>query len=147
METTLRKLFAVVALACMATVSYAAELPEIEVWKDPNCGCCSKWVSHLRESGFRVTAHDTASVATVRAKLGMPQRYAACHSARVGKYVVEGHVPADDIKRLLAAQPDAIGLSVPGMPMGSPGMEGPYSEPYQTLLVDRSGGASVFENH
>lgn len=143
----MRKLFALVALAGIVNVSLAAGLPEIEVWKDPNCGCCSKWISHLRKSGFPVTAHETASVGAVRAKLGMPHQYAACHSARVGKYVVEGHVPASDIKRLLADQPDAIGIAVPGMPMGSPGMEGPYSDPYQTLLVDRSGDASVFANH
>jgi len=147
METLLRNLFAIVVLACAVTVSSAAGLPEIEVWKDPNCGCCSKWISHLRNAGFQVTAHDTSSVATAREKLGMPHRYAACHSARVGGYAIEGHVPASDIKRLLADQPEAIGLSVPGMPMGSPGMEGPESEPFQTLLVDRSGDASVFANH
>ena len=147
MDILMRKLFAVVVLACVVTASVAADLPEIEVWKDPNCGCCSKWVSHLRASGFRVKAYDTASVASVREKFGMPQRYAACHSARVGNYVIEGHVPASDIKRLLQEQPEAIGLSVPGMPIGSPGLEGPYSEPYQTLLVDRSGNASVFANH
>lgn len=147
MEMLVRKLFVLVVLACAVSVSVAGDLPEIEVWKDPSCGCCSKWISHLRSSGFQVKAYDTASVASVREKLGMPRRYAACHSARVGKYVVEGHVPASDIKRLLKDQPDAIGISVPGMPMGSPGMEGPYSEPYQTLLVDRNGNASVFANH
>jgi hypothetical protein len=143
----MRTLLAVVALLCAITASLAADLPEIEVWKDPNCGCCFKWIAHLRESGFRVSAHDTASVNTARATLGMPHRYAACHSARVGQYVVEGHVPASDIKRLLKDQPEAIGLAVPGMPMGSPGMEGPYSEPFRTMLVDRSGDASVFANH
>ena len=147
LETHLRNLFAFVALACAVTVSSAAGLPEIEVWKDPDCGCCSKWVGHLRESGFPVIAHDTASVAGVRVELGMPQRYAACHSARVGSYVIEGHVPASDIKRLLTERPVALGVAVPGMPLGSPGMEGPYSESYQTLLVDQSGDASVFANH
>ena len=143
----MRSLFAIAVLLCAATFSFAAELPKVEVWKDPNCGCCSKWIAHMRESGFRVTAHDTANVNAVRAKLGMPNRYGACHTARVGDYLVEGHVPASDIKRLLRQQPEAIGIAVPGMPMGSPGMEGPYSEPYQTLLVDKSGNASVFSNH
>ncbi|MGD8475728.1 MAG: DUF411 domain-containing protein [Burkholderiales bacterium] len=145
-EMLMRKLIGAAALA-VASVAYAAGLPEIEVWKDPNCGCCSKWISHLRASGFRVTAYNTANVANAREKLGMPHRYAACHTARVGDYIVEGHVPASDIKRLLKDQPEAIGLSVPGMPMGSPGMEGPYSEPYQTLLVDQDGNTSVFANH
>jgi len=147
MGAFMRILFVTAALLFAASVSFASDLPQIEVWKDPNCGCCSKWIAHLRESGFRVNAHDTASVNTARAKLGMPHRYGACHTARVGQYVVEGHVPASDIKRLLKQQPEAIGLAVPGMPMGSPGMEGPYSEPYQTLLVDQSGNASVFSNH
>ena len=143
----MRIVFAIAALLCAAAISFANELPQIEVWKDPNCGCCSKWISHLREAGFRVTAHDAASVNAARAKLGMPHRYGACHTARVGDYLVEGHVPASDIKRLLKQQPVAIGIAVPGMPAGSPGMEGPYSEPYQTLLVDQSGDASVFSNH
>ena len=143
----MRSLFAIAALLFAATSSFANELTQIEVWKDPNCGCCSKWISHLRESGFRVIAHETNNVNAVRAKLGMPHRYGACHTARVGDYLIEGHVPASDIKRLLKQQPEAIGIAVPGMPMGSPGMEGHYSEPYQTLLVDQSGNASVFSNH
>ena len=143
----MRNLFAIVTLLCAATVAFANELPQIEVWKDPNCGCCSKWIDHLRESGFRVNAHHTANVNAARAKLGMPHRYGACHTARVGQYVVEGHVPASDIKRLLKQQPEALGIAVPGMPMGSPGMEGPYSESYQTLLVDQSGNATVFSSH
>ena len=125
----------------------AAGLPEVEVWKDPNCGCCVKWIGHLQQAGFEVVANDVRRVDTVRAKLGMPQQYASCHTAKVGGYVIEGHVPAEDVKRLLDERPKAKGLAVPGMPMGSPGMEGPYSEPYQTLLVGPEGDAKVFAEH
>lgn len=125
----------------------AAGLPEVEVWKDPNCGCCNKWITHLREAGFTVKTHNVRDTAAAREKLGMPHRYGACHSAKAGRYVVEGHVPAGDIKRLLQQQPDAIGIAVPGMPLGSPGMEYSKPEPYQTLLIDKSGKASVFAEH
>ena len=125
----------------------AAGLPEIEVWKSPSCGCCAKWIEHLRQAGFDVVAHDNARVDADRAELGMPNRYASCHSAKVGDYVIEGHVPADDIKRLLKERPMAKGLAVPGMPVGSPGMEGPYSEPYKTLLIGPGGNAGVFAEH
>lgn len=125
----------------------AAGLPEVEVWKDPNCGCCTAWIAHLRDAGFTVSAHNVRGTAAAREKLGMPQRYGACHTAKVGRYVVEGHVPASDIKRLLEQNPDAVGLAVPGMPAGSPGMEGPPPQRYQTLLIDRSGQATVFAEH
>ena len=92
-------------------------------------------------------AHETRQLDDVRASLGMPDRYAACHSARVAGYAIEGHVPVADIKRLLTEKPKAIGLAVPGMPMGSPGMEGPYSTPFQTLLIDGAGQAGVFAEH
>ncbi len=130
-----------------AGVVQAAGLPEIQVWKNPNCGCCVKWIDHLREAGFEVVAHDTGRVDAVRAKLGMPERYASCHSATVDGYAIEGHVPAADIKRLIEERPMAKGLAVPGMPVGSPGMEGPYSEPYQTLLIGPGGNAKVFAEH
>ena len=147
MHSILRTFLLMIVSALTVATATAAGLPEIEVWKDPNCGCCTKWIDHLRQAGFDVTAHETARVDDARGKLGMPTRYAACHSARVGGYVIEGHVPASDVKRLLEEQPDAIGLAVPGMPMGSPGMEGPRSEPYQTLLIGRGGKASVFAEH
>ena len=129
------------------TSAMAEGLPEVEVWKDPNCGCCTKWIAHMRAAGFDVTAHDVGDINAARAQLGMPHRYASCHSARIGNYVIEGHVPADDIKRILEARPMAKGLAVPGMPMGSPGMEGPHSEPYQTLLIGPGGKARVFAEH
>ena len=147
MDSMLRTFVLMIISALTVATSTAAGLPEIEVWKDPNCGCCTKWIDHMRQAGFDVNAHDTARVDAARAKLEMPTRYAACHTARVGGYVIEGHVPAADVKRLLEERPEAIGLAVPGMPMGSPGMEGPHSEPYQTLLIGRSGKASVFAEH
>ena len=147
MDIAMRTFIGLIAFALSIAPSVAQSLPEVEVWKDPNCGCCSKWITHLREAGFDVIAHDTGSVGAVRAKLGMPNRYASCHSARIGDYVIEGHVPASDIKRLLEERPLAKGLAVPGMPMGSPGMEGPRSEAYQTLLVGPGGKAKVFANH
>jgi len=147
MTSNLRAFLVLIALLFSATSSAADGLPRIEVWKDPNCGCCSKWIAHLQQAGFPVVAHDTAQVAAARDRLGMPQRYAACHTARVDGYVIEGHVPASDIKRLLGERPTATGLAVPGMPVGSPGMEASYSEPYQTLLIDNAGNPSVFSEH
>ena len=148
MEAILRNLLIALTLAVFpAGFAQADGLPEIEVWKNPSCGCCGKWIEHLRRAGFDVVAHDTARVDAARAKLGMPNRYASCHSAKVSDYVIEGHVPADDIKRLLEEQPMAKGLAVPGMPVGSPGMEGPYSEHYQTLLIGPGGKAGVFAEH
>ena len=143
----MRTLFAVIFLCWTSISPLAAGLPEVEVWKDPNCGCCSKWITHLRQAGFPVVAYDTSRVDIAREKLGMPRRYGACHSARVDGYAIEGHVPASDIKRLLEEKPLAVGLAVPGMPLGSPGMEASHSEPYQTLLIGNGGDARVFAEH
>ncbi len=123
----------------------AAEI--VEVYKSPYCGCCTKWIAHLQQAGFAVRAHDVADVAQERQKLGMPGRFAACHSARVGNYAIEGHVPAADIRRLLQEQPQATGLAVPSMPPGSPGMEGAYAVPYETLLVQGDGSYRIFARH
>ncbi len=120
--------------------------PAVEVWKDPNCGCCREWIAHLEREGFSVVAHDTGNVAA-RRRLGMPSQYGSCHTATVGGYVIEGHVPAEDIRRLLSRRPDALGLAVPGMPVGSPGMDGAIyggrRDPYDVLLVRRDGTAVV----
>lgn len=126
----------------------AADTTTVTVYKSPTCGCCAKWVDHMRASGFRVVVHDTADVASVRARHGVSGLLAACHTALVGGYVVEGHVPAADVRRLLRERPDVAGLAVPGMPMGAPGMEGPYrSDRYQVLAFDRDGGGGVFARH
>ena len=113
--------------------AFAAEA-DIVVHKDPNCGCCSGWVQHLRAAGYSVDARDTTDLASVKQQYGVPPELASCHTAIVGGYVVEGHVPAAAIRRLLAERPDAKGLAVPGMPVGSPGMEGGTPQPYAVIL-------------
>ncbi len=131
----------------MARQALAAGLPEVAVTKDPNCGCCEKWVAHMREAGFAVTVSQ-GPVNPVKARLGVPRDLASCHTAQVGGYVIEGHVPAGAIKRLLAAKPKGIGLAVPGMPIGSPGMEIEGKEPdtYEVVLFG-AGGRSTFARY
>ena len=130
-----------------AATAFAEGAPEVEVFKSASCGCCGAWVEHMRQHGFQVIAHDVGDVPAERKKLGMPDRLGSCHSAKVGGYVIEGHVPAADIRRLLKEKPTALGLAVPSMPPGSPGMEGPRSIPYDTLLVARDGTTRVFASH
>lgn len=126
----------------------APTLPPVTVYKSPTCGCCGAWVDHLKAAGFTVTVVEVDDTAPTRAQLGMPQSVASCHSASVGGYVVEGHVPAPEIKRLLVAKPAAVGLAVPGMPLGSPGMEvDDERQPYSVLLVQRNGRHSVFASY
>lgn len=144
----MKKLMIGFAMLCAATLSVQAMATEIvDVYKNPNCGCCGKWVEHMQKAGFNVRVHEVNDVAPMRAKFGMPEHYASCHTARVGGYVVEGHVPATDVKRLLKEKPKAIGLAVPGMPAGSPGMEGPPPTSYNTLLIQAGGGSKVFAKH
>ncbi|MDP4027666.1 MAG: DUF411 domain-containing protein [Gallionella sp.] len=122
-------------------------LPVVEVYKSAQCGCCKFWAEHLEKNGFKVNLHDVGDVPAARKKLGMPDRYGSCHTARVGQYLVEGHVPAADIKRLLKERPKAIGLAVPAMPPGSPGMESDDPVPYETLLIGKDGKDKVFARH
>ena len=128
----------------------AAPATAVEVWKDASCGCCHDWIAHMEQNGFRLTAHDTGNNA-VRARLGLAARYGSCHTALVGGYVLEGHVHADDVRRLLREKPEALGLAVPGMPVGSPGMDGAVyggrRDRYDTLLVLRDGTSRVFRSH
>lgn len=120
----------------------------IHVYKNPDCGCCGEWVRHLEAAGFAVQVTEVLDTAQTRKKLGMPDKFGSCHSATADGYLLEGHVPAAEIKRLLASRPKALGLAVPGMPAGSPGMEaGSRKDPFQVLLVDRSGGSSVFAQY
>ena len=123
----------------------AAEV--VDVYKSPTCGCCGKWVEHLKRAGFEVRTHEVGDVSAARAKLGMPERYGSCHTAKVGGYAIEGHVPAEDVRRLLAEKPKAIGIAVPGMPQGSPGMESPRPVSYETLLVQSDGNSRVYARH
>ena len=130
-----------------AATAFAQGAPKVEVFKSASCGCCGAWVEHMRQNGFHVTTHDVADVSAQRRKLGMPDRLGSCHSAKVGGYAIEGHVPAADIRRLLKEKPNALGLAVPSMPPGSPGMESSRPIPYDPLLVARDGTTRVFASH
>lgn len=116
----------------------------ITVYKSPTCGCCTAWEDHLRQHGFTVVSRPTEDIAAIKVQHGVPGHLASCHTAVVDGYLIEGHVPADLIVRLLEERPDVRGLAVPGMPMGSPGMEGPYSERYDVLTFDAAGRTSVY---
>lgn len=118
------------------------------LYKDPNCGCCTAWLEHMTRAGFKASVVETSDLAGVRKKLGVPEELASCHTAQVGRYVIEGHAPVEDVLRLLEERPKATGLAVPGMPLGSPGMEIPTGESdrYQTLLFG-GGKVSVFAQH
>jgi hypothetical protein len=150
-----RHLAALAAAACLPGWALAQSAPAqagalLQVWKDPNCGCCKDWIVHLKSNGFRTQAFDTGNSA-MRSRLGMPQKYGSCHTALVGGYVIEGHVPAREIQRLLKEKPQALGLSVPRMPVGSPGMDGPEyggrRDPYEVLLIGKDGSATVFQSY
>ena len=124
----------------------------VTVWKTPSCGCCKDWVSHLREEGFQVVTNDVSDTAPVRQKLRLPAKFGSCHTAQVGGYVVEGHVPAQDVKRLLREKPVAIGLAVPGMPVGSPGMEMKddmlgVRDAFDVVLVNADGSSRIFQSY
>lgn len=140
-----------VAAAGLPGVVHAQSLaPRIEVYKSPTCGCCSAWVEHMARAGFAVDAHDIDQDAlyALKARSGITPELASCHTALVDGYVVEGHVPAEDVARLLAERPEAIGLSVPGMPIGSPGMEmGNQRDVFDTLMVMGDGSTEVFQRH
>jgi hypothetical protein len=127
----------------------ATALPPVVVHKNESCGCCNEWVEHMRAAGFRVEVRNEDNLGPIKEQVGVPVGKGSCHTARVGGYFVEGHVPAADIKRLLAERPAARGLVLPGMPMGSPGMETPdgRSEPYTVELVGLDGGTAVFSRH
>ena len=127
-----------------------AQATTVQVWKDPNCGCCHLWVEHLQASGFKVEVRNVGNTAA-RKRLGMPESLGSCHTATVGGYVIEGHVPAADIHRLLKERPTALGLAVPGMPVGSPGMDGPEykgrKDAYDVLLVKKDGSTQSYQRY
>ena len=127
--------------------SAPADSTTVTVYQSPTCPCCKKWVTHMKEAGFNVVSIHRNDMNAVKQAHGVSSNLGSCHTATVGGYVVEGHVPAADVKRLLAERPAVVGLAVPGMPMGSPGMEGVYSEKYDVIAFDRSGGRSVFASH
>lgn len=138
------------AAASSAPAAWAATPPKVrvDVWKDAGCGCCQDWIAHIERHGFSAVLHDEGNAAA-RHRLGMPARLGSCHTARVEGYVIEGHVPAVEIHRLLKLRPVALGLAVPGMPVGSPGMDGPEykgrKDPFDVLLVQADGHARVWQ--
>lgn len=155
LPSALRRRRLVVAAVLFAAGAVRAARPAsatrlIEVWKSPSCGCCKDWIEHLRANGFEVKAYDSGN-SDPRRRFGMPRQYGSCHTALVAGYAIEGHVPAREIRRLLTERPQAVGLAVPAMPIGSPGMDGPEyggrRDPYDVLLVQRNGGASVYQSY
>ncbi len=140
MKKQLNKLFSrsILMIALTGTAICITAAPTVEVYKSPTCGCCSKWVDHLRDHGFTVNTHDIGNE-KARAEAGISSDLGSCHTATVNGYAIEGHVPADDIKRLLKERPRAVGLSVPDMPHGSPGMETGRIDPYNVLLIRKPG--------
>ncbi len=124
-----------------------ADLEPITVYKSPTCGCCSQWVRHLQDNGFEVEAIDQQNMNSIKSEAGITRQLASCHTAIISGYVIEGHVPAVDIKRLLKERPNVAGLTVPGMPMGSPGMEGSRQDSYDVLTFSRKGETTVFSRY
>lgn len=144
---------AALMLACAPGVVLAAAPAApiaVEVWKDPECGCCKDWVSHMEAAGFKVKVNDTGNNAA-RARLGVDKKHGSCHTALVGGYALEGHVPAREVRRLLSEKPLAVGLAVPGMPVGSPGMDGPAyggrKDSFDVLLLSKDGSSKVYQRY
>ena len=136
---------ALTAALCLPELLHAASAgTAMLVYKDPNCGCCHNWVDIMRAAGFEVATHDTGDMAAIKTRYKVGQSLASCHTALVGGYVVEGHVPADLIRKLLAEKPKVLGLAVPGMPMGSPGMEGGRKQAYEVFTFDAKGKTTVY---
>lgn len=143
-------LASVAALVAPAWAAAQAPSVHVEVWKSPTCGCCKDWITHMEKSGFRFTVHEVGNTA-MRQRMKVPMALGSCHTAVIGRYAIEGHVPARDVQRLLKEKPEAIGLTVPGMPVGSPGMDGPEyggrKDPYDVLLIAMDGSTRVFSSY
>jgi hypothetical protein len=135
------------ARATSPATTAAGPEPVLVVYKTPSCGCCKGWVQHMKDAGFTVEVNDLPDLSAVKREAKVPDELQACHTARIGGYVVEGHVPAADIRRLLAEHPAVTGIGTPGMPMGSPGMEGAYTDRYDVLTFGGSGKSTVFASH
>ena len=143
-----RRQFSLLALSTLGLPSLAfAAAPVIEVYKSESCGCCGAWVEHLKANGFATRVTNVENPSDYRERAGIPNELGSCHTGMVAGYALEGHVPAAEIKRLLLQKPKARGLAVPGMPLGSPGMEGPRKDPYDVFLVDRAGRATVYKHY
>lgn len=145
-RSLLAALLAAGAVLSMGTAVAAGD--EVLVYKNPSCGCCGKWIEHMQRNGFRVVARNVDDVAPIKARHRVPETLASCHTAVVGGYAVEGHVPAETVKRLLKERPaDVAGISAPGMPQGSPGMESPTPQRYDVVAFDGKGRSRVYARH
>ena len=144
-----RRMLTILAAAPLALGSMRAlsATPAVSMFKLNECGCCDLWAEHLRKNGFTVSVRAVPDLTPVRVKYGIPNIFGTCHTALVEGYAIEGHVPAADIHRLLRSKPKVAGLAVPGMPAGSPGMEGPRSEPYDVLTFERSGATQIYARY
>lgn len=150
----LMQAMAIITSPAIASGLLAKTRPQVEVWKDPDCGCCKDWVAHLQANGFAVRVHDSGNDAA-RKRLGIPDKLGSCHTAEVStqgkRYALEGHVPAREVHRLLKEVPQAVGLAVPGMPVGSPGMDAPLyggrKDPYDVLLVLQDGSSRIYQSY
>jgi len=131
-------------LSALTLPTHAQAPLAMTVYKSPTCGCCAKWVEHIKKAGFAVTVKDMPNVGEVKDARGVPAELASCHTAVVGNYVIEGHVPADVVQKLLKEKPAVAGLAVGGMPMGSPGMEGSYADRYDVVAFDKNGNQRVY---
>lgn len=148
-RTTIRALGALATMSLAPWASAFGRDLELEVWRGPQCGCCEVWIDLMKKAGFKVKEQLVDNPAVWRTRAGMPVKFGSCHTARIGGYVIEGHVPSEDIKRLLAQRPAALGLAVPYMPIGSPGMEveDGRRQAYDVLLVQRDGSAKTFTHY
>ncbi len=138
---------AILAVALGVFSCNGAEVVTATVYKSATCGCCGKWIEHLEAAGLEVESVDVADMSIIKSDHDVPTRLASCHTALIGGYLIEGHVPVEDIERLLEERPDIVGLAVPGMPIGSPGMEGPNPESYVVLAFDATGATRSFAVH
>ena len=137
-------IIAVLIVAVIMLFERSTEAADVVVYKSPTCNCCAKWVRHMKQAGFTVEVRNRSNINPIKTESGVPQSLQSCHTALVGDYVVEGHVPADLVQRLVQEKPDIKGLAVPGMPMGSPGMEGPRKEDYDVFSIGHDGNADVY---
>jgi len=142
----LRNIFPIILMFFWQPV-LADEMPMVTVYKTPTCGCCGRWIDHMEENGFQVSSENIDDVGPIKQENGVPPELRSCHTAIVAGYVIEGHVPAEDVFKLLREKPDVVGISVPGMPIGSPGMEGPNAQPYRVLSFDRNGDTKEYSVH
>ena len=149
MRTSIGLVGLALAIALTSGAVHAQKPVAVQVFKDASSGCCANWVEHLRRKGFAPTSENVADINAVKAKYGVPAQTRSCHTALVGGYVIEGHVPAADIQRLLKQRPAVVGIAAGGMPVGSPGMEVPGrpAEPYDVVSFDKNGRTAVFSSH